>query len=80
MGKVKVKFAEPNKYGVLDHDVTLPTGEVNYNPLRVVRNGQGSEVTFTLFRLPKVPDADYEKDVQAVQKDLAKLKELLEKK
>ena len=26
MGRVKVKFAEKNKFGVLDHDVTLPSG------------------------------------------------------
>jgi hypothetical protein len=26
MGTVKVKFAEKNKFGVLDHDVTLPSG------------------------------------------------------
>jgi hypothetical protein len=26
MGRVKVKFAEKNKFGVFDHDVTLPSG------------------------------------------------------
>ena len=26
MGRVKVKFAEKNKFGVLDHEVTLPSG------------------------------------------------------
>lgn len=79
MGKVKVKFAAPNNFGVLDHDVTLPSGDVNYNPLRVVRNGRGSEVTFTLFRRPKVTDAEFEKDASAIQKDLTKLKAILEK-
>jgi hypothetical protein len=79
MGKVKVHFAEKNKFGVVDHDVTLPSGETNHNPLRVVRNGEGSEVIFTLYRLPKVTDADFDKDAAAVKKDLEKLKSLLEK-
>ncbi|UYL10268.1 SRPBCC family protein [Bdellovibrio sp. SKB1291214] len=79
MGKVKVRFAEKNKFGVVDHDVTLPSGETNHNPLRVVRNGDGSEVIFTLYRLPKVSDADFDKDAAAVKKDLETLKSLLEK-
>jgi hypothetical protein len=33
----------------LDHDVTLPSGETLSNPMRVVPNGTGSEVVFTLF-------------------------------
>lgn len=80
MGKVKVRFAEKNKFGVLDHDVTLPSGEVNYNPLRAVKNGDGTEVIFTLYRLPKVPEGAYEKDINAVQKDLEQLKRILENK
>jgi uncharacterized protein YndB with AHSA1/START domain len=32
MGRVKVKFAEKNRFGVLDHDVTLPSGVKVYNP------------------------------------------------
>ncbi|WP_374074390.1 SRPBCC family protein [Bdellovibrio bacteriovorus] len=79
MGKVKIKFAEKNNLGVLDHDVTLPSGETNHNPFRVLKNGDGSEVVFTLYRLPKVTDQDFEKDAKQVEKDLKKLKSLLEK-
>lgn len=79
MGKVKVKFAEPNSFGVIDHDVTLPSGEVFHNPLRVVRNGDGSEVIFTLFRSPQMSDAEFAKDAATVEKDLQRLKALLEK-
>ena len=32
MGRVKVKFAEKNKFGVLDHDVTLPFGSKSITP------------------------------------------------
>ncbi|WP_413559561.1 SRPBCC family protein [Bdellovibrio sp. HCB209] len=80
MGKVKVRFAEKNKFGVVDHDVTLPSGEVNHNPLRAVRNGDGTEVTFTLYRLPRMTDIDFENDSKAVQKDLEQLKRVLENK
>ncbi|WP_210415667.1 hypothetical protein [Bdellovibrio sp. ZAP7] len=79
MGKVKVRFAEKNKFGVVDHDVTLPSGEVNHNPLRVVKNADGSEVIFTLYRRPKMSDVDFENDARAVTKDLQKLKQILEK-
>jgi hypothetical protein len=32
MGTVKVKFAEKNKFGVLDHDVTLSSGAKSITP------------------------------------------------
>lgn len=74
MGKVKVKFAPHNNLGVIDHDVTLPSGEVVHNPLRVLKNGKGSEVVFTLYRRPGVSDQEFESDAKAVARDLEKLK------
>src|SRR5689334_20795911 len=47
-GRVEVAFAPRNDFGVLDHHVTLPSGEVIYNPMRVMASGAGSEVLFTL--------------------------------
>ena len=41
MGEVVVRFAPRNSLGVLDHDVTLPTGETVTNPVRVVPNSDG---------------------------------------
>ena len=79
MGTVKVKFAEKNKFGVLDHDVTLPSGVKVDNPMRVFPNNDGSELIFTLYRRPDVPDQEFAEDAKAVEKDLAKLKTLLEK-
>lgn len=78
MGQVKVKFAERNKFGVLDHDVTLPSGDVVHNPLRIAKNGHGSEVVFTLYRLPSMNDEAFSQDASMVQSDLEKLKSLLE--
>jgi uncharacterized protein YndB with AHSA1/START domain len=79
MGQVKVKFADRNPFGVLDHAVTLPSGEVFDNPMRVVANEKGSEVTFTLYRRPGVTDPQLAADAATVLKDLRALKELLEK-
>jgi hypothetical protein len=77
-GRVGFAFVERNTFGVLDHDVTLPSGEVIYNPMRVMRDGDGCEVVFTLRRLPDMTDEDFERDAGLVQADLTRLKHLLE--
>lgn len=51
MGRIKIKFADKNKFGILDHDVTLPNGEIVYNPMRLFPNNDGSELVFTLYML-----------------------------
>jgi hypothetical protein len=79
MGRMTVKFAEKNKFGVLDHDVTLPSGVKVYNPMRVFPNNEGSELVFTLYRQPDMSDQKFAEDAEWVEKDLAKLKTLLEK-
>jgi hypothetical protein len=42
MGKIKIEFAVKNNFGVLDHDVTLPTGARSIT-LRI-SNNDGSEL------------------------------------
>ena len=79
VGKATVRFEERNQFGVLDHDVTVPTGETVHNPIRVIPNGTGSEVVFTLFRRPGVSADQFNEDATAVEKDLHTLKRLLEK-
>jgi hypothetical protein len=46
--------------------------------VRVVPNGSGSEVIFTLFRQAGMTDAIFARDAEWVAKDLAALKALLE--
>lgn len=75
---VDLRFAPENEYGVLDHTVTLADGTEVYVPLRVIANGQGSEVTFVLYRQPEMTDADFARDAGLMQSDLAALKVLLE--
>jgi hypothetical protein len=77
MGRVVVSFAPPNSFGVLDHDVTLPTGETARNPMRVIPNGDGCDVVFTVRRRPGVSDDDFGADLDAVTADLVALRELL---
>ena len=78
MGRVTFTFAPPNDFGVLDHDVTFPDGQTVHNPLRVLRDGDGSEVVFTLRHRPGMSEDDVERDATAVAKDLATLKALVE--
>jgi len=77
-GPVKVRFTERNAYGVLDHYVELPDGSEIYVPMRVVANGTGSEVLFTLFRVPGMNDEKFAADAAWVMRDLNRLKALLE--
>ncbi len=73
-----VAFVPRNELGVLDHHVTLPSGETVYNPVRVIADGEGSEVVFTLRRQRDASDADFQRDADCVAGDPARLKEVLE--
>ena len=77
-GPMKFRFVENNKFGVLDHYVTTASGIEVYVPMRVLPNGIGSEVVFTLFRLHDMSDEKYAEDIKLVEKDLQTLKDLLE--
>lgn len=78
LGTARVRFAPPNEFGVIDHAVTLESGLKVDNALRVVPNGDGCEVMFTLLRLEGMSDAQFAADAAHVAKDLATLKALLE--
>jgi Polyketide cyclase / dehydrase and lipid transport len=77
-GRAGFAFIERDEFGVLDHEVTLPSGDVIYNPMRVVPDGDGCEVVFTLRRLPDMNDADFERDAGLVRADLNRLKRVVE--
>jgi hypothetical protein len=79
MGRVEIRFAPTNPYGVLDHDVTLESAITVHNPMRVVPNGEGSEFIFTLIRRPGMSSERFAEDRAAVEKDLQTLKGLLER-
>ena len=75
---MKVRFVEKNDFGVLDHYVNPAPGVEVYVPMRVLSNGSGSEVIFTLFRLPDISDEKYAEDAGLVERDLRTLKSILE--
>lgn len=78
MGRVLVSFVPENDLGVVDHTVTLPTGESVLNPLRVLPLEESScEVVFTLRR-GTMSEAEFTEDADAVRSDLAQLKQLCE--
>ena len=72
MGQVRVRFVEQNALGVLDHDVTLPSGTVVTNPLRVIAHPDGSEVIFTVRQI-ELTDDEFARDIGMVEADLERL-------
>lgn len=72
MGRVEVRFVEHNRFGVLDHDVTLPTGTVVTNPVRVLSHPEGAEVVFTVRQI-ELDDDEFARDIELVSKDLERL-------
>jgi hypothetical protein len=56
----------------------MDSGEVIYVPMRVIADGDGSEVVLTVRRRPGMTDAEFKADGDAVAADLARLKRILE--
>jgi hypothetical protein len=63
---------------VADHYVTVKPGQEVFVPIRVLRNGTGSEVVFTLFQLPGMSAEKFAEDARLVESDLRTLKAVLE--
>ena len=77
-GRARFAFAARNDYGVLDHHVSLPSGEIIYVPMRVIADGNGSEMVFTLRRRPGMTDDEFARDAGLVTADLARLRQVLQ--
>lgn len=77
-GAAKIRFTEHNELGILDHWVSTEPGLEIYIPMRVIPNDGGSELIFTLFRLPGMSDEKFSADAEWVMRDLTTLKKLLE--
>ena len=60
-------------------DSVIPEhGPAMHNPMRVVANGDGAELVFTLFQRDGMSDDEMARDAAMVSRDLATLKALLE--
>ena len=78
MGPAKVRFETEAKYGILDHVVEPAPGVQIHVPMRVVANGKGSEIIFTLFQMPGMDDKRFAQDLGMVEQDLQSLKKCVE--
>lgn len=78
MGQVTVVFTPRNDFGVIDHDVRLPSGEVVNNPVRVVAHPDGAEIIFTIRQLG-LTDEEFDRDAAMVEQDLDTLKMIVER-
>jgi hypothetical protein len=77
-GPVRIRFSERNGFGILDHWVSPEPGLEIHIPMRVIPNGDGCELVFTLFRQPGMSEEEFAADAEWVMRDLTVLKNLLE--
>jgi uncharacterized protein YndB with AHSA1/START domain len=73
-----VRFTEPNAYGVLDHAVYAKGEEPLVMPMRVVANGDGTELMFLFIRRDDMSDEQFKSTIEWVTTDLLTLRSLLE--
>src|SRR3990172_8251155 len=69
-GPVKVRFIRKNEFGIFYHYVKPAPGVEFLVPMRVVPNGSGSEVIFTLFQPAGMSDEKSAEDIGWVRQDL----------
>ena len=72
----EVRFFGRNAFGVLDHDVTPPSGTVIANPVRVLSHPNGAEKEFTVRHI-ELNDAEFARNIETVAADLDRLAGLL---
>jgi hypothetical protein len=77
MGRVSIRFIAPNDFGVLDHDVTLPSGVTVTNPVRVIAHPEGAEIVFTARQFD-LTDDEFDRDTRLIGEDLDRLRRLVE--
>ena len=78
-GAMGFEFAATNTLGVLDQIVRPAPGIEISVPIRVVPNGEGAEVIFTLIQFPGMSDEKFSRDSAMVGRDLQTLKTVLER-
>ncbi len=76
-GKARLKFSENEKFGILDHVFEDPDGKWDV-PMRVVSNGDFSEVVITLHKPQNFTDELFSERVKEVEEIFQKMKEAIE--
>ena len=77
-GKVRLRFASHNAFGILDHAVYAEGTTPVTTPMRVIQNGDGAEILFTLLQRPGMSDEAFESEAEWVTSDFEALRSLLE--
>ena len=77
-GRVILRFAPRNDHGVLDHAVYAEGTTPLTTPMRVIANGDGAEILFTLLQRPGMTDAEFASEAEWVRSDFEALRSLLE--
>lgn len=78
VGPMRLRFVEPNAFGVLDHVVVLESGAAMSNALRVVPNGDGTELVMIVLQGRDSSPEEFERDVASVRADFVRLKKVAE--
>jgi hypothetical protein len=73
-----VRFTQPNAFGVLDHTLVVPGGEILFAPMRIVANDEASELIFTFFQRADTDDAQFNSNLEWIRVDLLSLVSVVE--
>ena len=77
-GEFGLRFMASVEHGVLDHVIEIADDLQVYVPMRVVPNGEGSEVLLTMFRQPAMTEHRWQTDLSLVRADLETLRTVME--
>lgn len=77
-GRVILRFAPRNAYGILDHQVFVEGRTPITTPMRVIENDEGCEIIYTQFQRPGMSEAAFESEIEWVTSDFEALRSLLE--
>ena len=77
-GRVILRFAPRNAYGILDHQVFVEGKTPQTTPMRLVANDTGCEVIYTQFQRPGMSEEAFASEVEWVISDFGALRSLLE--
>lgn len=76
-GQAKIRIRANESLGILDHDFHSPEAQWTV-PARIVPCGDGSLFMITFFQPPSFTDKAFDEQTALVDKELARLKEILE--
>ncbi len=77
-GPRHVRFTRRNEFGVLDHAVFVPGGEILFSPMRVVPNGQNTVLLVTFFQRQGMSEEQFRSTLEWIEVDLLTLKTVVE--